>query len=106
MNYDDCIKASKALYKKLRTSGKLDNNLTLEPHQDSFCFRISGFNKHPDFNKLSISYPMDCNRHEVETIETAIFSDDKLVYIDELKYDDVRHFYSFDELIEEINRLI
>ena len=105
-----CSLSSTTLHTRLGCEG-LPAGLVLEPHQGYHCFRISGFRNRLGFNTVSVSYPMDANNWEIQrngvatTIETALFSENSLVYIDDLAYEDVCRWSSYGELREEINRL-
>ncbi len=57
---------------------------------------------------LSVVYPPDGNGwgQDSDTIEIALVGDVGLVCSDKLGYDDVRRFYSVDQIVEEILRLV
>ena len=105
-----CSRSSITLHTRLGYDG-LPEGLVLEPHLGYHCFRLSGFRNRLGFDTLSISYPMDANDWEIQrnriatTIETALFSNDRLVYNGDLGYEDVCRWSNYEELTEEITRL-
>lgn len=108
-NTPACIKASQKL--RLILKDELPPSLKIINLEDSYCFRIEGF-RGKYFNLLSVSYPPDAmgNRTEdqneyPETIETAIFKDNEIVYIEEFGYEDVKRFYNVEDLLKEIYEL-
>ncbi len=77
--------------------------------------RIETANGIKEITSISISVPPDAyGNRGIEyddpeipnTIETALFNNDNIVYIDEIGYEDVLRFKSFVELMREINRII
>lgn len=114
-----CMAAAARLYRELRDDPRLAGLITFKHPMESFCFRGSFSVKMPvlkndsgdaiEIEQISIAYAPDKFRHideEPTVIETMIVSSNGLDYITELGYDDVRNFYSADDVVKEILRII
>jgi hypothetical protein len=78
-----------------------------------YCFRIPANGSDSRFDAISISVPPGSQfgrpNHEIVVkpiTEIALIKDTKLVYVDELGYDDVQKFSDFESLLEEVKRLL
>ena len=116
-----CSQAARAVYDSLRRSSKPVISglmMTVSSPVDRYCFRIPMGADSP-FTHLSVSVPPDAmgNRGPPqdassvpECIETALVGPDgDLVYIDGLRYDDIRRFYgreSFQDAIPDLEKEI
>jgi hypothetical protein len=105
-NVQQCIDKSEALFNQI--SPKLsDDGYTFIRSPNSYSFRITWPNT---TYGLSISYPQDVNKNAAEygwVIETALWSitNDKLIYNDDIGYDNICQFNTVDELLFEIARV-
>ena len=80
----------------------------------AYCFSISASTgKDLRFDTISISVPPGSQRNRTTqeiidkpVMETALIKNNELVYIDNLGYDDIKRFYDFDNLLNEINNLV
>ena len=119
-NTNNCINASINLHKVISSDDTLRDIITCDKHNGVHCFRVK-FNSHivtkdgQIVKGVSISYPpdamgnrgLDYEELEIpETIETALIGqDEKLIYVAELGYSDIRRFTRYSELSEEIMRI-
>ena len=90
-----------------------------EKKKDHYTFRLPIPNK-TTFDQISCSVPVDRmgNREEdgvcpggtggksPSTFETALIKDNQLIYVETLDYEDVQCFGSFQDIADEICRLI
>jgi hypothetical protein len=117
----ECRKASNVLYNKMKVLSDLSEIVRFaEKEPEAHCFRvefcqpirrIDDDNERQIITHLSISYPSDIwgnRQHDQapDTIETALFSYGKLIYVSSLDYSDIRRFDSMDEVVEEIRRIV
>jgi len=106
-----CTNAAGNLWGQLRQNSNLSSIIRIPATRPaSYAFRVQflGPNLCGKFDSLSISFPSDIydNRGpNPSTIETALFKNGSLVYVNSIGYDDVSRFYSINELVEEIQRL-
>jgi hypothetical protein len=113
MNFESCLShcCSKAddLYNYVNqiisTDEKFGYIYIIEKFQ--FNFKIKFGCSYKGFDGISISVPPDCNRNKSRIIyETALIKNCKLVYIEEYGYEDIRRQISFQEVIDEIQRMV
>ena len=105
-----CMEQAETLYYAMKSDSRLSNYFF--PSYITCCFRI-GLPKHLQNNSLGIiaiscSVPPDCNRYLDEygvIYETALFDNHRIVYNDNIGYDDVNRFSTIDEVIEEVLRV-
>lgn len=125
-NSKSCIRKNIEIRNKLKNNEKIkdlisDGKITFMINPNvSWCFQLRFKNKnYKKIGGISISVPPDVigNRgneykepEEPTTVETALVdSDGKLIYIDELGYDDVKRFNYYNNiefLVNEIKELI
>ena len=122
-NTPACIQKSITIYRELSSNIELLEHVIFDGHHGSHCFQlrllvpkiITSGTKLKTITHISISVPGDAcgnrgpshNEPEIpETIETALFHGENIVYIDEIDYSDVCRFSSVEELIVEIRRII
>jgi hypothetical protein len=122
-NVSQCNATSNEMFEFLKSSETLapfvaNGRLTFpsEKKKDHYTFRLTIPNK-TTFDQISCSVPVDRmgNREEDGVcpggkspilFETALVKDDKLIYVETLDYEDVQCFSSFQEIADEISRLI
>jgi hypothetical protein len=114
-----CTESSNSLYENISRLPRLSEKVVFLPNNtEIFTFRLqfvrpSGCTK--KFYGLSISYPIDANRSEINpsTIETALLGrpiggtveNSDLVYVEDCGYYDICRFNNSSELVDEIIRL-
>ena len=121
-NVSQCNAKSKEMFEFLKSSETLApfvaNGRLAFPSEkkDHYVFRLIIPNK-TTFDQISCSVPVDRmgNREEDGVcpggkspmlFETALVKDDTLIYVEDLGYEDVQCFTSFEEVADEICRLI
>ena len=111
-NMAACTEKADEIYEDLRLQNNLSEWVVFGGPPTTHCFRVGGFTG-PEFNLVSISVPPDAmgnrgaeyDEGEPSTIEIALVKDGRLVYVDELGYEDVQRFFSTKQLIAELERL-
>ena len=103
---EGCIARSKNLYDQI-SPGLMAMGHAFNRRPDSYTFRMGM--PGTQFG-LSFSFAPDVNEHADEddwVVETALWNmtEDRLIYNEQLGYDDVRRFSTLGELMEEIDRV-
>jgi hypothetical protein len=121
-NVSQCKAKSKEMFEFLKSSETLApfvaNGQLVFPSkkEDHHAFRLIIPHK-TTFDQISCSVPVDRmgNREEdgvcpggksPSTLETALIKNDTLIYVEKLDYEDVQSFWSFQQVADEICRLI
>lgn len=120
-NISQCNAKSHEMYDFLKTSATLtpfvtSGRLAFPSLGKGYNFLLTVTGK-KTFTQISCSVPIDRmgNREEdgvrpggesPSTFETALFKDSAIVYVEKLDYEDTRSFESFQEVANEICRLI
>ena len=84
----------------LRESLKDNLSLIVPENHDGFCFRVRGFDSSRGFDAVSVSYVPDG-----QSLETALFLNGSLVYIENFGYGDICRHVSAQDVHDELIRL-
>ena len=108
-NYNICVEESKDMYDIMKSDSRLSKYVFKPTSGHFFRIRFPEILKENPLgiNAISCSVPPDCNKNLKYgiTYETALISDDQIVYNNDLGYDDIRRFSTVEEMIKEVLRV-